>query len=345
MLTESKGLVAPVRGEVFRRAAADDLQDDIVYVAEEVVAGFGVTAALETIGVHEADAAGRFAAVVDQGFHGYTDTRWTAFWQLSRSIGSARAFETLRAQSSGVRDMIRVRTIAGDFRLLHRCLAPGPVVPGDGSRDAHIAVDLEFHLDDREVLFRLGLLDGPKADTDPRAEAWFIDYHQYAWDRHVNTLDDKAPRPNLTTVQVDGPNHAGPLQFLRELSDVGRAAFLERLPASGLVGNWNMQVGRNRNARTVLPSPLVWVARTEGLLQTSQGLRRLRDAVGPTLDRYRDVLPVALIAQTTAATLRLPGVLDKVPVAVWGAVIREAAASEVDELPGRGNGVVLGGGF
>jgi superfamily II DNA or RNA helicase len=335
VLTESHGMVAPMRGKVFRRSTTDDLQDDMVYVAEQVLVEFDVIAALDVLGVRDADAPGRFAAVVDQGFHGYSDAQWVAFWELSRAAGAAQTLDVLRRQVNDSRKTLKVRTLSGEFRRIHDCLMPGPVVPADGSRDGRIAMDVRFHADDRVVLKDLGLIDRPILDQDPRDEPWFDKYVETAWEAHLKTLDDKAHRPQKTTMKVEGANPAGPLHFLEELSPEGRAAFLRYLPEHGLVAQWTVQVGRQQGTRIAIKSPLVWLAQTQGFLETSQGLSSSSRCVGPALAKHADVLPVARISEALATALKLPSTLSQVRASLWKATIAQASRSEDDAFPGR----------
>ncbi len=335
VLTESGGFVAPVRGEVFRRSTTDSLSDRLVYVDERVVDSFGVTSALDLLGVREADAAGRFAAVVDRGFADYTDDQWIAFWELGRAAGAGAVLEALRAQAIGVRRDVRVRTVAGGFRPASDCLLPGPVVPADGSRDGTVAVDLEFHADDREVLPGLGLLDGPVVGQDPTEEPWFEEYRTFAWEFHLRSLDDKAHRPQQATMRVDGASPAGPLRFIRALSPVGRAAFIENLPSHGLTTQWTVQAGRQQSTRKPIRSPLLWMAWKEGHLRTSRGLRPVAHCVAPSLREHHGVLPVAQVSPAIAAFLRLPSSLAKVQPGIWREIVADAAESTDDAFPGK----------
>lgn len=336
LLTESGELVAPVRGEVYRRSATDSLVDDLIYAHEGVVSAFGVPSALESLGVREADSTGRFAAVVDRGFSGYTDDKWDAFWTLSRAAGPLAALDAIRTLPAEARPRIKVRTAAGTFRTAFDCLLPGVVVPQDGSRDAEVAVNMDFHLDDRPVLDALGVTDGPVAGQDPAGEPWFDDYRTFAWERFLSTLDDKANRPQQRTMQVDGPSPAGPLRFLATLSFEGRAAFLASMPPRGVMGGtWTVQMGRQQQTRMTVRSPFLWMAWKHGHLVTSRGLIRVPDCVGPALATHRDVLPVVETTRELADGLRLPQTLDKVPQRVWTGLLREASTTTDDHFVGR----------
>jgi len=335
ILTEDGRMVAPVRGAVYRRTTADALADDMAYVDDRVLQEFGIASALDRLGIRDADAGGRFAAVVEQGFLGYTDEQWQAFWKLSRDAGPGLAADLLLAQPLAVQRTMKVMTLNGDLRLAHMCLLPGPVVPADGTRDDGLAVDIGFHGDDMAVLKALGLTDRPSAHTDPQGEPWFDDYREYAWERYLRTLDDKASRPQKATMRITGPNPAGPLRFLRELSPPGRAAYLAVLPSASLVRLWSVQVGRQQDTRKNIRSPIVWMARSVGYVNTSRGLAAVIDCVGPALREHQDLLPVADLSSDVANMLGLPGSVEKIPQRMWDSLIAEAAISEEDGFPGK----------
>lgn len=333
LLVEAGFFVAPNAGEVFRRAG-DTMDDGLTYVDERVLAEFGTSTALDGLGVREADAAGRFASIVDKGFDGYDDARWTSFWEMSRCAGTAASLEVLGALKEPVRGAIRVRTVSGVFSAVSACLLPGPVVPGDGSRDGDIAVDDRFHSADYSVLRFLGLIDRPVLDEQPVGTTWFEDYREHFWKKYLKGLDDGAHRPQLKTMTFTGPPQPGPLAVFRELSAQGRAAFLAALPAATSAGQWTRQVGKQQGTRQTVPSPLVWLAWTIGSIDTSRGIRRVGRSVGPALSEYSDLLPVAKVGSGVAAALRLPSTLEAVPGGTWTALVAEAADNTDDAFAG-----------
>lgn len=333
LLTETGRLVAPQPGSVFRRAG-DTIADGLIYVDERVVAEFGVATALDVLGVREADAAGRFAAVVDQGVDGYDATRWTAFWEMSRTAGATAVLDVLRTRSAGFRESLRVRTVAGHFSSPADCLLPGPVVPGDGSRDAAIAVDMRFHAADSAVLRALGLLDRPALERAPQGEAWFEEYGDHYHRRYLKSVDEGEPRPLRKYMRFDGPPTPGPLGVFRELSEEGRAAFVGALPVATTPASWTMQVGKQQQTRQSIMSPLAWMTRSFGFVETSRGRRRVIRALGPALKEYSQLLPVATVPQGVAAALHLPESLDAIRPAVWRDLADEAAVSTDDVFPG-----------
>ncbi|MEV0401940.1 DEAD/DEAH box helicase [Actinoallomurus sp. NPDC050550] len=334
VLTESTGLVAP-SPNVFRRSSNDRLADRMIYVDERVFVEDAVRRALDELGVHEADAAGRFTSIVEQGFHGYSDGDWDAFWELSRQAGPADTLKALRDGVTNTAKQLKVRTVSAEFRRITDCLLPGRIVPADGSRDARIAVDMGFHDPDRPILRDLGLRDGPGINVDPRDEPWFKDYTEYLWKAYCKKLPASESRPQLTTMQFDGASPAGPLHFLTELSPEGIAAFVRELPSLGLVTSWTMQVGRLAKTRQPVMSPLLWMARKYGRLATSRGIKPVARCVGPMLRQYADVLPVASVPTGVAEALKLPGTLSAIGSRTWTALVQEASASEEDAFPGK----------
>ncbi|MFF1607508.1 DEAD/DEAH box helicase [Amycolatopsis sp. NPDC058278] len=342
VLTETGEMVAPARGGLFRRVSTDSLADSNVYVDERVVDQFGVLSALDVLGIHEADAVGRFAAVVEAGFHTYGDSHWSEFWASSRKAGPSATIPVLRDSVQDPGQTIHVRTVAGTFRELARCLLPGAVVPGDGSRDEAVAVDLDFHAPDRQVLRELGMSETPRANVDPRREDWFEEYREWCWRAYLKALPSDAPRPQLKSMRVDGAPIAGPLHLLTELSDEGRVAYVNALPRAGITPTWAVRASGGHTGSRSLVSPLVWMVRKYGRLQTSRGIRSVSECVGPSLARFDEFFPVAEVSTDVAEALRLGDDVGKLKESLWRALLDEVGRSEDDEFPGKVYGLMFG---
>ncbi|WP_460301744.1 DEAD/DEAH box helicase [Actinocorallia aurea] len=343
VLTEAGEHAAPA-STLFRRSPGDRLADTIVYVDPRVVDAPGITRALDALGIHEADAAGRFASVVQRGFLSYTDRDWAAFWELARMAGPANALAALRKNGIDGPRQLKVKTVAGPFRLLSACLMPPKIVPGDESRDAALSADMRYHVDDRTVLRETGLLEGPVGRVDPSAEPWFEEYREYFHARYCKKLPPSASRPMLKTMRFEGSNPAGPLHFVTELSPQGRAAFLEALPPSDLVSTWRMTQGRDQNTQTIIMSPLRWMARKHGYLQTSRGLLPVMRCVSPLLHSHADLLPVARVSTQIAEALKLPASLADLPPSVWMGLSKEAEGTTDDTFAGKVYALILDAG-
>ncbi|MFI8997906.1 DEAD/DEAH box helicase [Streptomyces sp. NPDC053542] len=333
VLTTEQVLVAPVAGRLFRDSGADGLSDDLVYVDGRISSDPAMLGHLDRLGIRDADSAGRFQGVLDQGFEGYSDDSWTRFWELLRSAGGTVQVPSIRAKVPRMGEKLHVRTIAGVFRPLNDCLLPGKVVPADGSRDAEITVDTSFH--DVSVLWELGMNDCPTRGHNPNHDAWFQDYHRALHDAYLEGLDKKASRVQRQTVQLTGSLTAGPLHIFERLSPEGRAAFLDAIPADGIVESWTRQIGRNVSTRARVVSPIKWLLRRTGTVHTSKGLVPLREAVGPQLSAYAHVLPVATkLDEDKARRLELPMSVEDVAPERWSELLELAKSSEDDALVG-----------
>ncbi|MFF9115412.1 DEAD/DEAH box helicase [Streptomyces massasporeus] len=333
VLTEEHGLVAPVRGKVFRRADQGGLRESLVYVVDRLAQDPSLMHALNVLGIREADVEGRFFSVLDQGFDHYSESDWQRFWELFRQAGTHRVAHKLLERVPTPRSTLRVRTADGRFRPIEDCMLPGVVV--DAKRDPSVAVDMAFHSDDTPFFSQIGLRERPSGGVQPRTdEAWFEEYREAVHAAYLRSLDTRAPRPALNRMKVEGAAIGGPLHLFRALSEESRAAFLKVLPDDAVVDNWTRQIGAQTSTRQAVASPIRWMVRKYGTVATSQGIKPLREAVGPQLTAYRDVLPVADITPEKARKLRLPTTVDEVPADRWDALLDEVSRSDDDSFVG-----------
>lgn len=342
VLTDAHGLVAPVAGKVFHRTGADELRDDMVYVHTAISERMEMQRHLHTIGIRIADAHGRFQGVLDQGFDGYTPELWTQFWMLLRSAGGNAQVDRIRGRYPDARTVLHVRTVDGCFRPMASCLLPGVVVPRDGSRDASIAVDTDFHGADTAIFRDLGLVDRPVVAHDPKRQSWFEEYRQAVHDQYLRRLAADAPRTSINRLVLEGAAPSGPLDLLPRLSEEGRAAFVAAIPDVGVVESWTRAYGTSANGRTQVASPLRWMLNKHGLVRTSLGLTSVREAVGPQLKAYAEVLPVATgISEDKARRLRMPTTPEDVPTNRWRALLDRVLVSEDDAFIGRAYALLM----
>ncbi|MFJ9346853.1 DEAD/DEAH box helicase [Streptomyces sp. NPDC101237] len=332
VLTEEHGLVAPVPGRVFRRADQGGLRETTVYVVDDIAQDPALVHSLNLLGIREADAEGRFVSVLDQGFDGYGDTEWERFWELFRQAGGRRLAHRILERVSTPRETLRVRTVDGKFRPVRDCMLPGVVV--DASRDPSIAVDKEFHSDDLSFFPEIGLRERPSTGVQPEGESWFEEYREAVHSALLRSLDERVPRPSLSRLKVEGSAIGGPLHLFRSLSEESRAAFLKALADDDVVDSWTCRTGAQSNTRQAVFSPIRWMLKNYGTVATSQGIKPLKEAVGPQLAAYRDVLPVSDISPEKARKLRLPTTVDEVPSEHWVSLLSEVARSEDDAFVG-----------
>ncbi|OEJ26717.1 helicase [Streptomyces agglomeratus] len=335
VLTESHGMVAPVAGRVFRRTVQDGLKDDLVYVDERLSEDLSLASSLSEIGIREADARGRFVGVLDQGFDNYSPQDWTRFWELFHSAGGSHVTAEVRTRVAAPMETLFVRTVDRSFHRMKDCMLPGPVVPGDGSRDKSIAVDMTFHSDDTVVFREFGLRDRPTGGHRPEGESWFEDYRTAVYEGYCRTLPSNATRPQQHRLKLEGAAVGGPLHLLLKLSDEGKAAFVKALSDDSVIDTWTRQFGAQSATRAAVASPIRWMLRRHGRVSTAKGVVPLADAVGPQLRGYSDVLPVADISPEKARKLHLPVTVDEVPERQWDQLLAQLLESEDDTFVGR----------
>lgn len=332
VLTEEHGMVAPVGGVVYRRAEEDGLRESLVYVDRALSDDPSLSSALTVLGIQEADVRGRFVSVLDRGFSSYGMQEWNRFWELFHRAGASVVGHEVTERVPAPMNTLMVRTADGRFRTMHDCLLPGVVVTAES--DPGVAVDMQFHSDDASFFRELGLLDRPTSGHRPETEPWFEEYRAAAHEAYCDKLDSRASRPTLARTKVEGAPVGGSLHLLPRLSEPARAAFLHALPEDALVENWTLQIGAQTSTRRTAQSPIRWMLARHGRVRTSQGPKPLRDAVGPQLDGYRDVLPVASISHEKARKLGLAASVEKVRPWQWEQLLRKLQESEDDAFVG-----------
>nr|WP_234330176.1 DEAD/DEAH box helicase [Streptomyces acidiscabies] len=333
VLTEEHGLVPPVPGKVFRRADQGGLRESTVYIVDELAQDPSLAHALNVLGIREADAEGRFVSVLDQGFEHYTGSDWQRFWELFRQAGVRHLTHRVLERVPDPRSTLRVRTASGQFRPIEDCMLPGTVA--DSGRDPNVAVDVAFHSDDTPFFAQVGLRERPVGGVRPEAgEEWFEEYREAVHAAYLRSLPADTPRPALSRTKFEGAAIGGPLHLFRSLSEESRAAFLKALPDDAVVDNWTLQVGAQTSTRKAVISPVRWMLTKYGTVVTSQGTKPLKEAVGPQLAAYRDVLPVADLSPEKARKLRLPTTVEEVPADRWTTLLDEVSRSEDDAFVG-----------
>ncbi|MFD3554111.1 DEAD/DEAH box helicase [Streptomyces goshikiensis] len=332
MLTEEHGLVAPLGGLVYRRAEEDGLRESLVYVDRALCEDPSLSSALTTLGIQEADVRGRFVSILDQGFASYGPQEWSRFWELFHRAGASVVGHEVTKRVAAPRDILMVRTADGRFHAMRDCMLPGAVVSAES--DPEIAVDMRFHSDDAGFFREVGLRERPSAGHRPEGEAWFEEYREAMHAAYCRKLDNRASRPTLARTKIEGSAVGGALHLLPRLSDKARAAFLHVLPEDGLIEYWTLQIGAQVATRQQAPSPIRWMLSRHGRVDTSQGVKPLKEAVGPQLSAYRDVLPVASISIEKARKLRLADSVEKVRSQQWEQLLEKLLGSEDDLFVG-----------
>ena len=117
----------------------------------------------------------------------------------------------------------------------------------------------------------------------------------------------------------DSTRTVGPLSPIWELSDEGRIRFSEALLESpDELEPWQMSHRTVGSYPTLaVEAPAKWMLRREGRLGTSLGPRSIGDAVGPGLERWQKVLPVAQRGPDEVLRLNLPNTLGELQEHHW----------------------------
>jgi superfamily II DNA or RNA helicase len=301
------------------------------YVAPALTSDSEVRAALVSLGVRESDPSTDIAAFLVRGIDKDDDEGWRTFWNLASRVPAARLSDIARGAAWDPRDL-RLRTVAGVWERLRLTLLPGRVVPGDGSRDANTAVDLETHNDVLDHLTALGLTDGPKWSGGWGDEPWLDEYKAHARDAYIKSLAQRGrARPRADSVSVEELRTpfplTGPLETLDRLSDEGRAAMTEIALEAGAGPErvWvSHETAPEKYKRGAFRGPVAWRLRRSGMLNSSLGIVPVANAVGPQLAELRELLPVAACGVDEAALLRLPANIAEVNERQWADAVAAA---------------------
>ena len=206
------------------------------------------------------------------------DVRWAEFWQLSKDLNQVSTAEIIRTYYNW-RDVLLVKTIAGAWKPLSGSLLPGRIVPDDGSRDGEIAIDVEFHAENLELLRCLGVSDGPQANQ-PLSGPHYRRFVRRC--RQEFTRRDLPRQPKSDLLNFDSSVTTGPLSILTNLSDEGNTLYTWALLS---IGNtyvpWTMRHDSQSLYGTAeFRSPALEIILEFGLVRTDGGFLRLSDGVG-----------------------------------------------------------------
>ena len=334
VLTEDGRLVAPDSARVFMSGADRGEVADLLLVHPEVAADPDARRILtERFGLKEVDSIRELEVLLAEsatvGFAG-----WDRVWAAVRRVSLSEATPKLRQQMR----RIKVRTLAGTWRRSWEVLLPGPIVPGDGSRDSDATVDLEYHAQDRETLSLLGVVDSPAGggltatELDETVDA---DWHDRYWHQRVEEFRQEGRRasgrtPQAYLVTSREQVTAGPLSPYFRLSKPGRELFVKLLlplAAADPAIVWRHRT-LSEYPQVEAESPARWLIRESREIPTSLDPRRVARCVDSRLDAWSRLLPVAPLE---CAFLGLPRELGALPAGI----LREAyeLALNDDDLP------------
>ena len=254
-----------------------DRADHLVHV--ELASDEWVARDLRSLGLQEMTVAGVFSLLVDQlpPRHEKDDRDgwWQTFWRSAGKLHVDDAARTLRERE----DCLRVYTVAGEWQSLDSVLLPGDIVPSDGSRDASVAVDVNFHAGQLDLLCRLGVSANPR-EKDLSLEPWYGTYLRHRRGRYKARGLPQNPHDHLLVFR--STRGVGPLEVLPCLSDEGRARYVDALLADeGSYRNWQM----GHKTVDLYPdvsflSPTLWKVAEHGRIRCGDEYIAFREALG-----------------------------------------------------------------
>ena len=205
------------------------MDDQLVHF--DLVSDDRTSKALKELGITHFSADRRFGLIADQlvaGYYKNEDVMWAGFWAASRAISHEQAYEIIsEAINRRHATSIHVRVRAGYWRPLHSVLLPGKIVPNETNQDCEVAVDIEFHRADLNLLGKLGATEGPIPDYRFSSEPSFRRFENKC--RQIFTDRKLTRNPHWGRLRFDSTTGSGPLEVLELLSEESRARYTEAL--------------------------------------------------------------------------------------------------------------------
>ena len=203
------------------------------------------------------------------------------FWILARQLDAEDAHSLIQ-EYKGWQRKLGVRTQSGAWQPFCSVLLPGTIAPGKDLRDDGVAVDMEFHYADEDLLESLGTVDAPCDSRDLSLESWFSSFLFGCRDDFI-TPDRNLPRnPKRRYLKFISTHGAGPLQVLHALSDEGKALYTDvLLSRDATYEQWTMRHETpNLYPELSCESPAIYMLRQHGRIQTSGCIVPFADALG-----------------------------------------------------------------
>lgn len=295
VLTADGRWVEPNTNSVFLGGSHADATDSIVHA--DLENDPETIEALVALGIRPASGAAVFEQMAKDMLQPssysrpYASRDWHDFWVLAKKIETDTAAAIIRNSSDQWRDVLHVKTMTGEWRTLHEALLPGPVVPGDGSRDDTVAIDLVaddsregYHSKNDERLLRaLGATDRP-SDGFPMPADQYARFEQSSKDqfsRWASLATGSTPQAAwLMFVQGFGIS-VGPLGALEKLSEEGRAAFTTLLLGiNNALKPWRIEHSTRDYGHRDFNAPIIPLLQRYGRIETIGGIFPLADGLG-----------------------------------------------------------------
>ena len=302
------------------------------FVHSELVSDPETSATLRELGIkpHSPESSFRFAAQqVLQNYRQPKNNPIENFWRASRELAADDALGVIKEFNNWPTRTL-VRTLANEWKLLHSVLLPGEILPGNGSRDRHVAIDMEFHEPDSELLKKLSAVDAPENVRDLSQEPWMRSYEKDCEREWRGRNPEEASSTRSGSLVFQSCEGIGPLQVLEILSDAGKAAYTDALlDEEATYRKWTMW---HKNKKGDYPkekfdAPTIWMLRKHGRVRTPDGIVPLADALGshpenPTalhiLLRHPKAETIKAVFKLAEPTPEFFGEYDAVPLTdIW----------------------------
>lgn len=330
LLLEDGSVDACRRGQVFLPGPTP--VDGRLVINMVVAANPDVVSALKSLGIEIFDNAGELRSELTNA-----DVQWDRVWAASRKNAPEDSEAIVReVLGDDLLVRLRVRTYSGKWKSPGAVFLPGDIIPADGSRDGDFLVDPRFHVQDLELLQRLGLVSSPRRLASPPMEAWRK--ARLADVRNQFRKQSGQARLPDSSIDIDEGRVLWPLDQLPRLSDEGRAALTEAVLRQ-MFGDERWRITRIGGASVQKSVPdLTWFhVRDHGRLNTQIGIqpisRCLRwDESMAVIDGVEQPLPYVrpTVSDEQAQALRLKGEPADIKPADWAAIL-ESAKGWADE--------------
>ena len=241
--------------------------------------------ALMKLGIGYPTPENRFRQIAEHVFR-YLDfplgSYWHDFWTRARNIESSAAQKIIQEYSNWY-SLLQIKTLDGSRRRYSDCLLPGAIVPGDGTRDSHVTIDVTYHQPDLELMMSLSGTDRPVNEFDYlKHDPAGFDHYRRSCITDYKVQVAANPYDNLLVFDDTMANTSGPLKPLETLSEEGRVLYTDYLLR--LPNTFNMWRLFHKTQPKYPPhnfrSPTIMSLEKLGRVKVSFGIARLSDGLG-----------------------------------------------------------------
>ncbi len=171
-------------------------------------------------------------------------------------------------------------------------LLPGEIVPCDGTRDTDIAIDLEFHADDMELIRELGIATIPQNNWELISEPGYFDYRELLrkdFQERGRKKMRKIRGPYLDLINFqDDDIGVGPYKIIELLSTEGRCRYTQAvldLDATFETRTLEHDSQKQYDPIEDIPQPVIDAIREHGRIEIASGNSvPFKDALGEDPD-------------------------------------------------------------